>query len=392
MNCPLCGEHCRCAEPRAFAAGAPEFVDPEAPDYAEEQFAASLETSAAPPPRYDRIALPEAAPMEEPPLFANAPDDFALAAQDESKWRTEVANRVESYRAKRGRRRIGGAFSMELDFEERAAEPAPPPFTPAPAEYSATATAPAAQPLTVRWDGMVEGAAPAPAEPEFIPEEPGPRLPEVWNVIPFPGASGGTTIEDFPRADELAEPILDTPRILDAPEMVDHVIPTPMAEISLEEDEQPADLPDDVEIPLQVVPLPQRMVGGMADFLIVLAATAMFALIVLNIAGAVPASKALLAVALVVPCLLWIGYQYIFLVHGGRTPGMQFAGLSLAQFEGEPVGARLRRSRALAMALSSVSLGLGFVWALVDEDTLCWHDRITRTYPVQRDRGAAAGY
>ena len=39
-------------------------------------------------------------------------------------------------------------------------------------------------------------------------------------------------------------------------------------------------------------------------------------------------------------------------------------------------------THALALALSSVSLGLGFVWAIVDEDTLCWHDRITRTYPV----------
>jgi hypothetical protein len=32
------------------------------------------------------------------------------------------------------------------------------------------------------------------------------------------------------------------------------------------------------------------------------------------------------------------------------------------------------------MAMSSLSLGLGVVWALLDEDTLCWHDRITRTY------------
>jgi hypothetical protein len=25
-------------------------------------------------------------------------------------------------------------------------------------------------------------------------------------------------------------------------------------------------------------------------------------------------------------------------------------------------------------------MGLGFAWALVDEDCLGWHDRITRTY------------
>jgi hypothetical protein len=32
--------------------------------------------------------------------------------------------------------------------------------------------------------------------------------------------------------------------------------------------------------------------------------------------------------------------------------------------------------------LSTFPLGLGIVWALLDEDTLCWHDRITRTYVV----------
>jgi hypothetical protein len=32
------------------------------------------------------------------------------------------------------------------------------------------------------------------------------------------------------------------------------------------------------------------------------------------------------------------------------------------------------------MLFSLVSMGLGFAWALVDEDCLCWHDRMTRTF------------
>jgi hypothetical protein len=32
------------------------------------------------------------------------------------------------------------------------------------------------------------------------------------------------------------------------------------------------------------------------------------------------------------------------------------------------------------MLLSFMPLGLGLAWALADEDVLCWHDRITRTY------------
>jgi len=40
----------------------------------------------------------------------------------------------------------------------------------------------------------------------------------------------------------------------------------------------------------------------------------------------------------------------------------------------------LRRWRVLASWLSGVSLGMGYAWVLLDEDGLCWHDRITHTY------------
>jgi hypothetical protein len=54
----------------------------------------------------------------------------------------------------------------------------------------------------------------------------------------------------------------------------------------------------------------------------------------------------------------------------------------LITFDGGPARRQARRGRSVAMALSTLSLGLGLVWALLDEDTLCWHDRITRTYVV----------
>jgi len=39
-----------------------------------------------------------------------------------------------------------------------------------------------------------------------------------------------------------------------------------------------------------------------------------------------------------------------------------------------------RQCRAAASALSGFSLGLGYFWALVDEDRVGWHDRISRTH------------
>jgi hypothetical protein len=44
----------------------------------------------------------------------------------------------------------------------------------------------------------------------------------------------------------------------------------------------------------------------------------------------------------------------------------------------------LRRWRVLASFLSAVSLGMGYVWVFLDEDSLCWHDRITRTHLARR--------
>ncbi len=64
----------------------------------------------------------------------------------------------------------------------------------------------------------------------------------------------------------------------------------------------------------------------------------------------------------------------------GNTPGLRLAGLELARFDGTATTRSLRRWRVLAAYLSAVSLGMGYVWVFLDEDSLCWHDRITHTY------------
>jgi uncharacterized RDD family membrane protein YckC len=72
-------------------------------------------------------------------------------------------------------------------------------------------------------------------------------------------------------------------------------------------------------------------------------------------------------------------YQYLFLVHAAATPGMRVAGLQVRSFDNLPAPRSVRRWRAIAMLLSGMALGLGFLWAAIDESGLCWHDRITHT-------------
>ncbi len=73
-------------------------------------------------------------------------------------------------------------------------------------------------------------------------------------------------------------------------------------------------------------------------------------------------------------------YEGFFLIVAGTTPGMRYAGLRLRNFDGEvPSRTQLRR-RLLATLLSLLPVGLGLLWAIFDEDHLCWHDRISHTY------------
>jgi uncharacterized RDD family membrane protein YckC len=56
--------------------------------------------------------------------------------------------------------------------------------------------------------------------------------------------------------------------------------------------------------------------------------------------------------------------------------------------KGEQVSLAQRRWRALATTLSALSLGLGFAWSFVDEDTLGWHDRISQTHMKEHSAGS----
>jgi len=91
-------------------------------------------------------------------------------------------------------------------------------------------------------------------------------------------------------------------------------------------------------------------------------------------------TMAALAGAAIIAVLLWMAYQFLFVVYTGSTPGLRVARLRLANFDGSPVSRRLRRWRVLASFLSAFSAALGYLWCFLDQDSLCWHDRITRTH------------
>ena len=69
---------------------------------------------------------------------------------------------------------------------------------------------------------------------------------------------------------------------------------------------------------------------------------------------------------------------------------MNWLGLRVLNFDGEPPSAAQRRTRALGTILSTLSLGLGFAWSIADEEKLTWHDRMSKTF-VTRE-GSSMGF
>jgi uncharacterized RDD family membrane protein YckC len=193
-------------------------------------------------------------------------------------------------------------------------------------------------------------------------------------IIEFPRCSAMPA-----RGDELAEPMPDRPRILEVPEVAPP--PPALGGILLEplEVAEPEKRPG-LDVPLQSAALEQRLFASAVDGALVLTATALFGYIFFRIAGVKLALPMWFGMGTAVSAFLWTVYHYILLVYSGSTPGLKAAKLQLSRFDGSPASRRLRRWRVLVSVLSAISFGMGYAWCLVDEDALCWHDRITRTY------------
>ena len=63
----------------------------------------------------------------------------------------------------------------------------------------------------------------------------------------------------------------------------------------------------------------------------------------------------------------------------GRTLGMQSWGLQLEMPNGERASMVAATLRFFSAGLSWLCLGAGFLWQLVDRDSLTWHDRLSGT-------------
>lgn len=78
--------------------------------------------------------------------------------------------------------------------------------------------------------------------------------------------------------------------------------------------------------------------------------------------------------------IVCLAYPAIGTAMDGRTVGKYFAGIIVLQPDGTILSLSQSVVRALAALLSALPFGLGFLWALWDENGETWHDKISRTY------------
>ena len=82
--------------------------------------------------------------------------------------------------------------------------------------------------------------------------------------------------------------------------------------------------------------------------------------------------------------LITLFYRVFFCIANADSLGMNWAGLRMLNFDGRLPSRKERWRRTVGACISVIASGIGFVWALVDEERLTWHDYISKTFPSPR--------
>jgi len=407
MICPRCGEDCHCdavARPAISAQTHPRFQPEAASDVClveatipETTSLDGLANEVVQQPRFvpiceNTLDLPAGLDLASASVEPSSPAEFDMAPHsgdaglapaidagdqpDPDAWRREVAARLNQYRSRR-KVKEPRYPSLRLNFDPpaqtwNAASLLDPPAASSRSSGSSTY-------------GGRQSAALERIEPELEYEaDPVLRIEE---VAPLEEPEPTAKIIEFPRSytapvrrDELADPVIDRPRIVEAPD----IVPPPPAMggiliTSPTEKNEPERRPG-FDLPLQSAPLGRRILAAIVDLLIVSTGLAAFGFVAFQLVGTLQPTLKIIESAIGITALFWFVYQYAFLVHNGSSPGLRAARLQLRRFDGRPVSRNVRRWRVITSALSGLSLGMGYGWCFLDEDGLCWHDRITHTY------------
>jgi len=134
------------------------------------------------------------------------------------------------------------------------------------------------------------------------------------------------------------------------------------------------------EAPVAIVA--HRIMAAAVDLAVIAIAVGAYAGVVQMMCGQIQLTKQTVPLYLGIAAVFALLYKLLWAFAGKDSPGMSFAHLRMVNFDGGRPNREQRVRRIAAGCLSIMAAGLGLMWALVDEESLTWHDRISKTFPT----------
>ena len=135
---------------------------------------------------------------------------------------------------------------------------------------------------------------------------------------------------------------------------------------------------------IELAPLNRRLLAVVVDCALSAAMLVLAALLAVPHVNQLPGARVVALGAALAFLAAGVAYHACFFTLFRSTPGMRYAGIEIDTLSGAMPAHRRRWFRLVAMLLSLLPLGLGFLWALFDENNLAWHDRLSGTYLRRR--------
>jgi uncharacterized RDD family membrane protein YckC len=129
-----------------------------------------------------------------------------------------------------------------------------------------------------------------------------------------------------------------------------------------------------------VASLADRRIAGVLDAVVLLFTFGGILALFCALGGRFMLTRVDAAIAVATLGVFYAQYFMLFTVFGGSTPGMMLRGLRVVSFDGDMPTPRQMLWRSFGYLISAGTFMLGYLWALWDEDHLCWQDRISQTY------------
>ena len=292
----------------------------------------------------------------EPERREDAAAASSVRSPQRTPWRQEVSDRVLSFRERRAKLRNEPPAEHNLDFEF---------------ERSETKAA---------YEPDVERFIEFPQDSRRIDVEIGSPAAFEDDVLSSDEETRGPSDEVFEMPDS------PRPRAQDfelEPESGGRL------EIVVEsaESDAPAAASRLEEEAFQVASLGPRFLAGLIDGLLLLLSAGLFAFIFRFAGGHLRLVPLNLAVMAAIATIFIWSYFGMFTALTASTPGQSWMGIEARNMEGWPPDRRESLLRAFGYLVSLSAFLLGFFWALVDGESLTWHDRISGTFltPARQD-------